>query len=122
MRAGAALSFPATHRSFAKPDRRAGDAHGDTGALEARPGQDEETSEAVLVELFDGVDQIAIERETQATSVESAGVKRRVTLRRSVSVQPNGGVIRSACSIQSEYPTPASMSGSSSSSHTALSE
>lgn len=77
-------------------------ADGDAGALEPGAGQDEEASEAWLIEVSDRVDQVPIERDAQATSLDPEGVNRRVTFRRSVSVQPSGGVIRSACSVHSE--------------------
>jgi hypothetical protein len=63
-----------------------------TRALQLSAGQDQEPTEIVLVEIFDRVEQIAVEGH-QATE---SGAKSRVTVRRSVSVHPSGGIMRSA--------------------------
>jgi hypothetical protein len=63
-----------------------------TGSLQLRPGQDEKTAKVVLVQIPDRVQQIAVESH-QATE---SGANNRVTVRRSVKVQPCGGIIRSA--------------------------
>lgn len=55
-------------------------------------GEDLETSKVVFIQILDRVEQIAVERH-QATLT---GAKSRVTVRRSVRVQPCGGVILSA--------------------------
>jgi len=60
--------------------------------LELGPGQDEKTTQIVLVEILDRIQQIAVESH-QATE---SGAKSRVTVRRSVRVHPNGGIMRSA--------------------------
>jgi hypothetical protein len=67
---------------------------GDEGAqaLELGSGQYEKTTEIVLVEILDRIQQIAVESH-QATE---SGAKSRVTVRRSVRVHPNGGIMRSA--------------------------
>lgn len=68
-----------------------------TGGLKLCPGENQQAPEVVLVEFFDRVEQIAIERH-QATE---SGANNLVTVRRSVSVQPCGGVIRSEWLAQS---------------------
>ena len=96
-----ALGFAASYGPFPEADRRLHrpDRHSDT--LESRPREDEQAPKAVLVEFPDRIDQIPIERNAQATSLDP-GVNRRVTLRRSVNVQASGGVMRSACSVHRE--------------------
>jgi hypothetical protein len=68
--------------------------------LQMGTGQDQQSAEIVLVEILDRVQQIAVKGH-QATE---SGAKSRVTVRRSVSVQPWGGIMRSAWSAQNEYP------------------
>jgi len=63
-----------------------------TRALELSPGQNEEPTEIVLVEIFDRIEQITVEGH-QATE---SGANSRVTVRRSVNVHPRGGIMRSA--------------------------
>lgn len=62
-----------------------------TFALQLCPGEDEKPTKIVLIEFFDRIQQVAVEGH-QATD---SGAKRRVTVLRSVRVQPCGGVIRS---------------------------
>jgi len=68
-----------------------------THGLKLCPGENQQAPEVVLVELFDRVEQIAVEGH-QATE---SGANNLVTVRRSVSVQPCGGVIRSEWLAQS---------------------
>lgn len=63
-----------------------------TGALKLGAGQYEKTTKVVLVEIFDRIQQIAVEGH-QATE---SGANNRVTVRRSVRVHPSGGIMRSA--------------------------
>jgi len=70
------------------------------GALELGPGQDEETTKVVLVQVLDRIEEIAVEGH-QATE---SGANSRVTVRRSVSVHPRGGIILSAWSAHMAYP------------------
>ena len=65
--------------------------------LEVRPGENVQASQIVLVEVLDRVEKIAVEGH-QATWT---GANSLVTVRRSVNVQPCGGVIRSAWSAHS---------------------
>ena len=60
--------------------------------LKLCPGQDEKTAKVVLVQIPDRVQQVAVEGH-QATE---SGANSRVTVRRSVRVQPCGGIILSA--------------------------
>lgn len=77
--------LPETHLWF-------GSGFHDSAPLQLGLGQYAKTSEVVFVEFLDRVEQIAVERH-QATWT---GANSLVTVRRSVSVQPWGGVIRSA--------------------------
>lgn len=63
-----------------------------TRALQLRPGQDQKSPEIMLVEIFDRIQKIAVEGH-QATE---SGANNLVTVRRSVSVHPRGGIMRSA--------------------------
>jgi lipoate synthase len=63
-----------------------------TTPVELGTREDEQTSQFVVVQLLDRIEQIAVERH-QATD---SGANRRVLVRRSVRVHPWGGVIRSA--------------------------
>lgn len=93
--AAANRAFPQSDAVFDPPDR-------DTRALQTGTSEDEQPSESGLVQVPDCVDQIPVEGNAQATSLDPDGVKRRVTFRRSVNVHASGGVIRSACTVQSE--------------------
>ena len=101
MGTGPTFGLPASNASLSEPDRRfrRPDRHPD--ALESGTCEDEQAPKAGLVEFFDRIDQVPIERDAQATSLDP-GVNRRVTLRRSVNVQESGGVMRSACSVHRE--------------------
>jgi hypothetical protein len=57
-------------------------------------GEDEQPAQFVLIEIFDIVEEIPIE--THRAQATSAGANNRTMFRRSVSVQPIGGVSRSA--------------------------
>lgn len=81
-------------------------AHADLGILSKRRSdyglqlssrEDLQSPQIVLVQLLDRIEQISVQRH-QATLT---GAKSRVTVRRSVRVQPCGGVSRSAWSAQS---------------------
>ena len=95
------LGLATSNGSLAETDRRLRRPDGHTDALESSPCEDEEAPETGLVEFSDRIDQIPIERNAQATSLDP-GVNRRVTLRRSVNVHASGGVMRSACSMHRE--------------------
>jgi hypothetical protein len=71
-----------------------------TRALELGPSQDEETAKIVLIQILDRVEKITVEGH-QATE---SGANSRVTVRRSVRVQPRGGIILSAWSAHMAYP------------------
>ena len=71
-----------------------------TGPLQLGAGEDEQTPEVVLVEIPDRVQQIPVEGH-QATE---SGANSRVTVRRSVRVQPRGGIMRSAWLEHIGYP------------------
>lgn len=68
-----------------------------TRPLELGPGEDQETSQVVLVHFLDGIEQIPVEGHHATDN----GANSLVTVRRSVRVQPWGGIIRSAWSAQS---------------------
>ncbi len=72
---------------------RAQSAHG----LKLCPRENQQAPEVVLVEFFDRIEQITVEGH-QATE---SGANNLVTVRRSVRVQPCGGVIRSEWLAQS---------------------
>jgi hypothetical protein len=99
--AGSALELSASDAALPEANRwsRRADRHANT--LQPGASEDEQPPKAWLVELSDRFDQVPIERDAQATSVEP-GVNSRVTLRRSVNVHESGGVIASACWAHSE--------------------
>ena len=87
-----ATRLPASHRLL--PEMHFGvvvRAEG-TRALKLGAGQDQQTTKIVLVEIFDRIEEIAVEGH-QATE---SGANSRVTVRRSVNVHPRGGIMRSA--------------------------
>ncbi len=92
MWASGAARLAATHRLLAEVDFGVVVGAESTRALELRPGQNEKPTKIVLVEVFDRVEQIAVEGH-QATE---SGANNRVTVRRSVNVHPRGGIMRSA--------------------------
>ena len=62
MRTGRAPELAAANAALAEPDvRRLGPLDGHPVGLEARPGEDEEAPQIVLVEISDRIDQISIE-------------------------------------------------------------
>src|SRR3990170_8733988 len=61
------------------------------GPLQLGPGKDQEASQIMLIEVFDRVEQIAV----KCHHATDNGAKSLVTVRRSVRVQPCGGIIRS---------------------------
>ena len=92
VRTAVAAALPASDHLLSHPDLRLVSVLNGSGTLELSPCQDLKAPQVVLIEVFDRVEQIAVERH-QATWT---GANRRVAVRRSVSVQPWGGVIRSA--------------------------
>jgi hypothetical protein len=92
MGASSAARLPASHRLLSEMDFRVVVGTEGTRALELSPGQNEEPTQIVLVEIFDRIEQIAVEGH-QATE---SGANSRVTVRRSVNVHPRGGIMRSA--------------------------
>ena len=60
--------------------------------FQSSPGQDQEATELMLVEVSDRVDEVAVEPHLQATS---RGANSRLRDRRSVRVHPSGGARRS---------------------------
>ena len=100
MRASGAARLPTSHRLLPHMDPGM-----PFGAESARPlklgtSQDEKTAEVMLVELLDRIQQVAV----QSHQATESGAKSRVTVRRSVNVHPNGGIIRSAWSAHMAYP------------------
>ena len=72
------------------------------GPVQLGTGQDEETAKVVLIEIFDRVEQIAVEGHLSYAT--ESGANSLVTVRRSVRVHPSGGLMRSAWSAQNVYP------------------
>lgn len=87
-----ASTFPAPNLLLAQVNLRLRLVGQGTRAMELRLGEDHQTSELMVVQVFDRVQQIAVEGH-QATE---SGANSLVDLRRSVRVHPCGGVIRSA--------------------------
>ena len=91
MRAFGAPLLPTFHHLASHADSLAGRLL-DSGTLQLRSCEHLQTSETMFIELFDRVEQVAVYGH-QATWT---GANSRVTVLRSVSVHPCGGVIRSA--------------------------
>jgi hypothetical protein len=98
MRAFGATRFAASHLLLAKVYLRLLILGEGPGAVELRLGEDHEAAQLMVVEIPDRIQQIAVEGH-QATE---RGANSLVVDRRSVSVQPWGGVIRSAWFEHSE--------------------
>lgn len=98
MRALRAAPLPASNTLLTKMDGGLGLDRETAATLQLGPGQNHESSQLVVVEVFDRVEQIAVERHYATESGANSLVERR----RSVSVQPWGGVMRSAWLAQSE--------------------
>ncbi len=92
MWARVAAGLAAPNRLFAEPYSWMVVGAQSAGLLELGPGEDEEASQVMLVQILDRVEKIAVDGH-QATD---NGANSRVTVRRSVRVHPWGGIIRSA--------------------------
>jgi len=114
VRAGGAPRFATTHGLFAESHLGMVLGAEGTRTLELGAGENEKTSQIVLIHFLDRVQEVTVERHHATDS----GANSLVTVRRSVSVHPCGGIIRSAWSAHREYPK-GSASATRSSSQTA---
>lgn len=95
-----AIALATADLLLAEADRRVVPGSDRPGPLKLGAGEDLEPSQIMFVEVLDRIEQVAVESH-QATLT---GAKSRFTVRRSVRVHPNGGVILSAWSAHSAYP------------------